>query len=284
MYPRILPRFVVSLASSLFCLSCGQPTRGARPRPVLPAPSPISEPASGQDAQPVETSWQTIRISLAAKPSVGTSVGMTGYDQVAPILGRKEYACFGCHTSEWPFLSRKGGWSRLMESLGDAANPTVTTKEQLAAIMVGCMDVTTEDYCAGDANDTTDTLAAKMPTKFGRGRVTDADLAVLKKWVEDGAPEVSTSPSAAVDLNKVATFEFQPTDTNLLEARQSPLEHAAVSTRDLTVDVRSRGGSCEPTSLAMSLKAADGSLLTKLNLGLNCNDQGQFVYTPKIEV
>jgi len=281
-----LHTWLTVVTSALFCLSCGQPTRGVRARPSLPPPSPISEPElSGEDARQGASSWQTIKVVLEAKPITGPTVSLTGYDQVAPILGRKEYACFGCHASEWPFLSRKGGWPRLMESLGDAAKPSVTTKQQLAAIIVGCMDVTTEDYCAGDPNDTTDTVAAKMPTKFGRKRVGDDDMLVLRKWLQDGAPELSSNPATAVDLTKLASYEFVPTDTQLVETRPSLVERGpAVISRELTVEARPRGRACEPTSLEITLKGVDNGLLTKASLPLSCNDQGSFTYSPVIQL
>ena len=274
------------MLSTLFCLSCGQPTRDTRPRITPAPPSPLVEPELDAGSEGSRAAWQRIKVRIEAKRRTASeTLNLIGYDQVAPILGRKEYACFGCHTSEWPYLSRKGGWPRLMESLGDPAKPAVTTKEELAAIIVGCMDVATEDYCAGDPKDTGDTLAAKMPTKFGRKKVSEDDMAILRKWVTDGAPELSSVPGKEVELTNLVSFEAKPAEVDLIDLRQTELGQATeLASRDLLLEVRPRGSTCEPGSLKITLRNASGGELSQFTLPLSCDAAGQFTYNSLIQL
>lgn len=144
------------------------------------AAEPVVEPTPT-----IEPSGEPTEAPTSSQP------GIVGFDQISRILSRESYGpCSKCHTQEWPYINASGDWQRFLDSL-KTGRRGIKTKEELVALIIDCVDVTSEKRCAGDPSDAEDNLDYKMPTKFGFESLKAEDLLVLKQWLADGVREKS---------------------------------------------------------------------------------------------
>lgn len=169
---------------------------------ALPENSPESEPVN---AGLPFGEWQSVELKVVANPDQTPKTATIGFDKISAVFARQAYGpCSDCHSHEWPYLSM-ANWPRFLESLS-GENHGVATKEDLAILIVGCVDQSSSDHCAGDRDDSSDNLDFKMPTKFGMDPVSADDLTLLQRWLEDGVLEFGLRSAAKLVNSKRSLF------------------------------------------------------------------------------
>lgn len=129
----------------------------------------------------------TSTLAAPAAPAI------VGYDAVAnAIWSKAEYGpCVSCHTLEWPLLA---DFDALSASAVERGYADVAA---LGAAVVDCVDMNSEVNCAGEPTDPMDNIDYKMPSKFGFSSLAEDDVALLRRWLADGAKDQSLAAGDA---------------------------------------------------------------------------------------
>lgn len=270
-----MQRLVQTLLFLCVCqaaVACLKPSMG-KGKP----PSPAEDPKQPDDKVAGGTSltfgdWQKIEIRIEIDPERGPRGKVIGFDKVAEVLGKEAYGpCSLCHTHEWPYISSENGWPRFLESLSRVSHG-ITTKESLAALLVDCVDQTSEEHCAGDPQDTSDNMDFKMPSKFGFEPVTENDLTVLKQWLVDGTQELSIDAHQGWTLDQLVSIELVgiPSKTIDILTGSPFLLHDGGSVK-VGFEIRF-SGVCADSSLTLRLKDANAVVVATASLQLRCRN------------
>jgi hypothetical protein len=165
--------------------------------------------------------WQSVELKLVANPDQTPRTATIGFDKVSEVFARQAYGpCSDCHSHEWPYLST-ADWPRFLESLS-GENHGITTKEDLATLIVGCVDQSSSDHCAGDRDDSSDNLDFKMPTKFGMDPVSADDLTLLQRWLEDGVLELGQNSRRGFTTADIASLILREVSPQTVEVKLIP--------------------------------------------------------------
>ena len=163
------------------CRKASHDSADQNPAP-LPAPEPAPAPATPQPDPPSKNPGNE-------KPPEPRVVGPTFADISQIFVNPKYGSCASCHTSNnWPQLddSAHDGWNKFLSS-ADGKHDDVTTPQQLAEMVLACVDPTNETHCAGDPTTAEDNVDTKMPTRFGFDTVSASDISLFKTWLNQGA-------------------------------------------------------------------------------------------------
>lgn len=267
--------------------ACRKPANAAPNTPPPSTPDTYREQSDDQQAAPAPTGlafsdWRQIDITIAVDPQRGPQPSIVGFDKVSTIVARDNYGpCASCHTSQWPYLSSEG-WPRLLDSLKESGHD-ITTKEDLAALIVSCVDQASEQHCAGDPDDKTDTIDYKMPSRFGYDPMTPQDLNVLKQWLADGAHELSQESRDGIVPSDIAGIDIGGVTPASSEVRllADKLKHTTGSVQ-FSVEARF-AGDCSDARLKLDTKRADGSVISALIVPLTC-EGGTFLTTGAVSL
>ena len=155
---------------------------------LMPLVMACLEPERGDGPSPSKDPRKTVEKDIE-EPPPNENLPLTQEEQdFAKVIGvfkKPKYGpCTGCHAKDWPYLADvepRASWKRYLESL-TKPGARIQKKGELASVMVGCVDMATEDHCGGDPLDPTDNIDFKMPSKFGFDEIMGEDLEVLKRW------------------------------------------------------------------------------------------------------
>lgn len=218
----MIKRLRLIIIFSQLAVSCFNPSQSTQ----LP-------PSSDQEKQQTKN-WQKINLILTIDTSYQAKEDLIGFDEILPIFtSRSEYGpCASCHSYEWPYLSELG-WPKFLQSLNSSQNE-IKTLEELAKLLVACVDQDNEEHCAGDPKTKEDNLDYKMPSKYGYDPISENDLSLLKKWLADGTKEQSTKNrqplvnrdglSLAILSLSSKKIDFRPNKTDLLPLGENYLQ------------------------------------------------------------
>lgn len=246
------------------------------------APASQRPPQSGDQTELTVSNWQRLRIVWQLPPVTTATEALVGFDQIFNIVNKPEYGpCSSCHSYEWPYLAETAdnAWSRFLESLNRPRNP-VTSKEDLARLVIACVDPTSETHCAGDTTTSADNIDYKMPTRFGYDPVSAADLQILQQWLSQGVQEVSRPPSssssATIDQIRIKSVAPQSIEAVLIP------DSVVISETTVALAMNARfKGPC--VSGAVTLEGQQGESAISHTLGLVCDGesfQTEYVLQP----
>ena len=265
-----LPQYLAFSTLMLSALSCGkapdrQDSESARrvedsSKPEKPARRPTSANTSAEPASTGSSAdWQSVTIRI--ETSGQAKAALVGYDQVSEVLARKEYgSCFGCHAKVWPYLSKKDGWPRFLESLNTDERPEVKSLAQLAAVLVG--SVSPEPAANG--------IAQMPPNRPGLKPLSKADLKVLQDWQSAGAPAQSQVAHEALLLEDLSKFQVVAIDPVGVQLAANAGDFV-VQGKSAQADIKLRlTGGCTKSLLQLALLSNSGQTLAQIQVPVFC--------------
>jgi hypothetical protein len=212
--------------------------------------------------------WQKLSFKILLQKPEPTGTQIVGYDEVFKIFQRPEYGpCTDCHNNTWPTLPKDPAqaWTKLVASVKPDRN--VATVLELSDLILGCVDMTREDHCAGDPTTPDDNIDEKMPTKEDYEAVTQEDLKLIQAWVTGGAPEKTTGAENVKPpvIESVHLFDLPQKvefDTTSLSVAQTDWEVSA------SVQVKTASAECTATKVQLVL--GDGKTVRTTTVPLEC--------------
>ena len=178
-------------------VACSSASRGPDtnsnqdPNPNVPASAPSTTPATNPPSPPTDHPSPTQSAPVIAepkapvqKPSVPDTVT---FAKVSSMFVKPAYGpCSSCHSGgNWPTLNsaENQGWEKFLAS-ATLHKHGVSTPHELGALILDCVDQTSRAHCAAAPNTQEDNTEFKMPTKFGFEPVSQADINILKQWLQ----------------------------------------------------------------------------------------------------
>jgi hypothetical protein len=276
-----LSQYLAFSTLMLSALSCGkapdrQDSESARRSPSSPtieqpaARPSTSGPAGAPDATRSSADWQSVTIRI--ETSGQAKAALVGYDQVSEVLARKEYgSCYGCHAKIWPYLSKKDGWPRFLESLNTDERPEVKSLAQLAAVLVG--SVSPEPAANG--------IAQMPPNRPGLKPLSKADLKLLQDWQSAGALAQSQVAHAAISFEDLREFKVVAANPAGLQLKANTGDFV-VQGKSAQADIKLRlTGGCTKSLLQLALLSNSGQTLAQIQVPVFCRN-GTLVTEEKI--
>ena len=267
-----LPQYLAFSTLMLSALSCGkapdrQDSESARrveasSKPEKPARRPTSANTSAETASTgAAADWQSVTIHIEA--SGQAKAAFIGYDQVSEVLARKEYgSCYGCHAKVWPYLSKKDGWPRFLESLNTDERPEVKTVAQLAAVLVGSVS----------PQPAASSITPMPPNRPGLKPLSKSDLKLLEDWQSAGAPAQSQVAHEALLLEDLSKFEVVAIDPVGVQLAAKAGDFV-VQGKSAQADIKLRlTGGCTKSLLQLALLSNRGKVMAQVQVPVFCRN------------
>ena len=265
-----LPQYLALSTLMLSALSCGkapdrQDSESARRSPSSPTiEQPATRPttsvsAGAPDATRSSADWQSVTIRI--ETSGQAKAALVGYDQVSEVLARKEYgSCYGCHAKVWPYLSKKDGWPRFLESLNTEDRPDVKSVAQLAAVLIASVS----------PQPAASNVTQMPPNRPGLKPLSKSDLKLLQDWQSAGAPAQSQVAHEALLLEDLSKFQVVAIDPVGVQLAANAGDFV-VQGKSAQADIKLRlTGGCTKSLLQLALLSNSGQTLAQIQVPVFC--------------